>query len=208
MFGISLVTVGAAITRTYLYYKMSYHYDFTWVAFDVYFWTMLEFGLGIICACAPSMRVIFKRYVGDKLSSARTGDSSGLEWTGKRRERSESESALTGNRGPPESYTTSNIVAKTTVHVSTSGQEKKVEEHELRTRPSPLDLTEDDKSMFAMATMTDNLFTVTPGEEVSTPGPKSPKEYELEALANVQQGKVSLSQANARRKPSVAGYAQ
>ena len=197
MFGISLVTIGAAIARTYLYYKMSYHYDFTWVAFDVYFWTMLEFGLGIICACAPSLRVFVKRYIGEPLSSARSGNSSGLQWTGnKRHERSESQSELT--RGVNESFS-SGIVAKTSIQVS--NVEKKAEERSMRTRPSPFDLTDNDKSMFAMATM-----TTVEQSPVST-GPKSPKEYELEALANLHQGRKSLSEATERRRrPSEAGY--
>lgn len=184
---------------------MSYHYDFTWVAFDVYFWTMLEFGLGIMCACAPSLRVFIKRYIGEPLSSARSGNGgSGLQWTGKRLERTESQSQLTGSRGATESYTSA-IVAKTTVHVSSG--EKKAEEHEMRTRPNPFDLNESDKSMFAMATMTDSVFDPSAGSHSpSTSGPRSPKEYELEALASLHQSRKSLSQAAARRRPSEAGY--
>jgi len=184
---------------------MSYHYDFTWVAFDVYFWTMLEFGLGIMCACAPSLRVFIKRYIGEPLSSARSGNGSGLQWNGKRRGRSESQSELTGRRGLTESYTSA-IVAKMTVQVSSG--EKKAEELDMRMRPSPFDLNEDDKSMFAMATMTDSTFDPSArGSDASNNvGPRSPKEYELETLANLHQGRKSLSQATARRRPSEAGH--
>ena len=194
---------------------MSYQYDFTWVAFDVYFWTMLEFGLGIICACAPSLRVLFKRYLSEKFSSARPSDGSGIvpPWCHRKRMRSESESELTGVGAERESYL-NGIVAEKTVQLSRS----RPEQQQLRTREglhemdvmasSPFELAEKDRSAFAASTTTDPLFAGGGTGQDNTAKPlRSPEDYELKALASLQEGRKSLLQAEARRKLSVPGFA-
>jgi hypothetical protein len=40
------------------------------VGFWVYFWTMLEWNLAIICNCAPSMRAFFREYLKDTVDKA------------------------------------------------------------------------------------------------------------------------------------------
>ncbi|KAK4560718.1 hypothetical protein LTR86_005297 [Recurvomyces mirabilis] len=148
MFGISSITVGAAIARTYLYYKLSFHYDFTWLAFDVYFWTMLEFGLGIICTCAPSLDVFIKKYLSERLSSRGAGGSTS-RWTGGRsgekRQRSESEGELTPRTGmqavdahksSTSTTSSSGITKKSTFEISARSRDLN-ESHELQTRAGP-----------------------------------------------------------------------
>ena len=43
---------------------------FTRVGFWVYFWTMLEWNLAIICNCAPSLRAFFREYLKDSVDKA------------------------------------------------------------------------------------------------------------------------------------------
>jgi len=40
------------------------------VGFWVYFWTMLEWNLAIICNCAPSLRAFFREYLKDSVDKA------------------------------------------------------------------------------------------------------------------------------------------
>ena len=43
---------------------------FNRVGFWVYFWTMLEWNLAIICNCAPSLRAFFREYLKDSVDKA------------------------------------------------------------------------------------------------------------------------------------------
>jgi len=204
MFGISSITIGAAIARTYLYYKLSFHYDFTWLAFDVYYWTMLEFGLGIICACAPSLRVFIKKYLGEKLTSRGNRDSAS-RWTGGisagKRQRSESEGELTPHRGTlakdaQKTYTSttnsSGITKKSTFEITTdSGTDTVVESHELQTRSAaplmPLELPRlvEDGASGHYSTHTSGSYGSKDG------GPRSPVEYEHHVLDSLRRGRES-----------------
>ncbi|KAK3067958.1 hypothetical protein LTR53_014829 [Teratosphaeriaceae sp. CCFEE 6253] len=115
IFAIGLVTVGAAAGRTHSYYQMSQDYDFTWVGHWVYFWTTLEYGLGLICACAPSLRVFVKQYLGGSLHS-------------RRRRRGESEGELTDLR--PET-SQRQIMRKTSLSVTSDRIDDGMEKSEL-----------------------------------------------------------------------------
>lgn len=61
---------GCGIARTYYLWKLNHTYDTSWVAFDLFMWSLLECHLGIIFACAPSLRAFVRRYVADKLGSS------------------------------------------------------------------------------------------------------------------------------------------
>lgn len=70
------------IMRTYYaIYVYYYTYDITWIAYYGWIWTALEADLGVICACAPALKVFFRRYL--NLSTNRSkygygyGDSKG-----------------------------------------------------------------------------------------------------------------------------------
>jgi hypothetical protein len=43
-------------------------YDTSWVGFSLLVWTTVELQLGIICACAPSLRAFFRRYLSSMFS--------------------------------------------------------------------------------------------------------------------------------------------
>lgn len=51
------------------------------VGFWVYFWTLLEWNLAIICNCAPSLRAFFREYLKDSMDKAISS------WSGRSRYR-------------------------------------------------------------------------------------------------------------------------
>lgn len=53
----------------------------SWNIFDLFLWAQLELQLGIMCAAAPSLRVFFRRYLGN--SSASRAFKSGGKSTGR-----------------------------------------------------------------------------------------------------------------------------
>lgn len=59
---------GAGVGRTYYLIKLGNTYDTSWTGFDLLIWTTIELQLGIICACAPSMRAFIRHYVKASLS--------------------------------------------------------------------------------------------------------------------------------------------
>lgn len=48
--------------------KLGKVYDTSWVGFNLLVWTVVELQLGIICACAPSLRAFFRRYLSTMFS--------------------------------------------------------------------------------------------------------------------------------------------
>lgn len=44
-------------------WKSNHTFDLSWIGFELYAWTAVECQLGIICACAPSLRAFFRRYL-------------------------------------------------------------------------------------------------------------------------------------------------
>jgi hypothetical protein len=51
-------------------------YDTSWIGFDLLVWTTIELQLGIICACAPSLRALFQRYLSTMFSRNSSNDRS------------------------------------------------------------------------------------------------------------------------------------
>jgi hypothetical protein len=49
--------------------------DLAWTGFNLLAWSLAETHIGIICACAPSLRAFFRRYV--NLSSSRNSHNRG-----------------------------------------------------------------------------------------------------------------------------------
>lgn len=87
VFSFGIVVVAAAALRTKHAVELGTNYDSTWyvpsgeathvllltsyrVGFWVYFWTMLEWNLAIICNCAPSLRAFFREYLKDSVDKA------------------------------------------------------------------------------------------------------------------------------------------
>lgn len=87
VFSFGIVVVAAAALRTKHAVALGTDYDSTWyvssknfihmtllisyrVGFWVYFWTMLEWNLAIICNCAPSLRAFFREYLKDSVDKA------------------------------------------------------------------------------------------------------------------------------------------
>lgn len=67
IFALGLLVAGAGIGRTYYLIKLGKTYDTSWTGYDLLVWTIIELQLGIICACAPSLRAFFRRYLSDAL---------------------------------------------------------------------------------------------------------------------------------------------
>lgn len=58
---------GSGIARTYYLWKANNSFDSAWIAFELAAWTIVECQLGIVCACAPSLRAFFRRYLRDNI---------------------------------------------------------------------------------------------------------------------------------------------
>ncbi|KXL48519.1 hypothetical protein M433DRAFT_63063 [Acidomyces richmondensis BFW] len=62
IFALGLLVAGAGIARTYYLWKINHTYDTSWTGFDLFAWSLVECQLAIICACAPSLRALLRRY--------------------------------------------------------------------------------------------------------------------------------------------------
>lgn len=58
---------GCGVARTYYLWKSINTYDTSWTGFELAAWSIVECQLGIICACAPSLRAFFRRYLRDSI---------------------------------------------------------------------------------------------------------------------------------------------
>ncbi|KAI2427842.1 hypothetical protein LOZ52_002918 [Ophidiomyces ophidiicola] len=64
VFGVGFIVCISSIIRAYYYHYVFFKtYDITWLAYDVWMWTVVECHLGIIVACAPPLRPLFKRFL-------------------------------------------------------------------------------------------------------------------------------------------------
>ena len=74
IFALGTIVAGCGVARTYYFWKINHTYDTSWTGFDLFLWSLLECQLAIIFACAPSLRVFLRRYLGETLrSTVRTG---------------------------------------------------------------------------------------------------------------------------------------
>ncbi|KAK6441222.1 hypothetical protein LTR95_002551 [Oleoguttula sp. CCFEE 5521] len=62
IFATSTLTIIAAGMRTHALINLGRDYDVSWNGFDIYVWSLLEYNLGVMCACAPSLRALFSAY--------------------------------------------------------------------------------------------------------------------------------------------------
>jgi hypothetical protein len=101
LFGIFAIGYGAVALgglRTYYSWRTFYAtYDVTWSTYDVFFTSLLELHVGAFCANAPTMKVFFKHFFHDKLSSSAPSKESSRADSGYKR--SESNSSSTGILG-------------------------------------------------------------------------------------------------------------
>ncbi|KAK3722931.1 hypothetical protein LTR37_002076 [Vermiconidia calcicola] len=65
VFSLGLLVVAASAVRIYYLKKVGTATDLTWIGFDVFVWSQLELQLAMICASAPALRVLFRRYLRD-----------------------------------------------------------------------------------------------------------------------------------------------
>lgn len=65
VFSLSIMVAGAGIARTYYLWEINHTYDTSWTGFDLFVWSLIECHLAIICACAPSLRAFFRRYLSE-----------------------------------------------------------------------------------------------------------------------------------------------
>ncbi|KAK0252515.1 hypothetical protein B0A54_05774 [Friedmanniomyces endolithicus] len=68
IFSLGLIVVAAGCVRTYYIYQLGVDYDMTWVGYHLIIWSSLELHMALICASAPSLRVLFRQYMSDPLS--------------------------------------------------------------------------------------------------------------------------------------------
>lgn len=73
VFAAGLLVVGAGIAKTYYLVRLGYDYDVSWTGFSLYVWSITECQLAIICACAPSLRAFFRRYLSDAVQRSLSG---------------------------------------------------------------------------------------------------------------------------------------
>lgn len=72
IFALGVLVAGAGVGRTCYLIKLGKTYDTSWTGFNLLVWTIIEMQLGIICACAPSMRAFFRRYLSDRIRKSLT----------------------------------------------------------------------------------------------------------------------------------------
>ncbi|KAK4997559.1 hypothetical protein LTR66_003038 [Elasticomyces elasticus] len=66
IFGLGALVAIAGVVRTYYLTLLSGDdYDTTWTGFNIFIWSQLECQLAIICACAPCLKALFTRYMGE-----------------------------------------------------------------------------------------------------------------------------------------------
>lgn len=75
VFSLGLIVVGAGIGRTYYLTKLGHSYDITWTAYDVLIWTQIEINFSLICASAPVLRILVRRYLREPMSRVMTANS-------------------------------------------------------------------------------------------------------------------------------------
>lgn len=101
LFGIFAIGYGAVALgglRAYYSWRTFYAtYDVTWSTYDIFFTSLLELHVGAFCANAPTMKVFFKHFFYDKLtSSAPSKESSRLDSAHSRSKSSTSSSSILG----------------------------------------------------------------------------------------------------------------
>ncbi|KAH8714071.1 hypothetical protein GQ44DRAFT_829934, partial [Phaeosphaeriaceae sp. PMI808] len=73
IFAVSYFVVAAGVMRTYTCYHLFFEtYDVTWVASDVYLWSVLELHLGSMCANAPALKAFYAHFAEKKQLSQPT----------------------------------------------------------------------------------------------------------------------------------------
>ncbi|CAK4034781.1 integral membrane [Lecanosticta acicola] len=68
IFSLGLLVVAASGVRTYHLWECGRTADFSSEIFNVTVWSLLELNLGLMCASAPALRVVFREYISEPLS--------------------------------------------------------------------------------------------------------------------------------------------
>lgn len=71
IFALGYTSVAIGTMRTYQGYRLFFTtYDVTWVASDIWLWSLLELHIGSMCANAPALKIFFEKVLKvDRLSS-------------------------------------------------------------------------------------------------------------------------------------------
>jgi hypothetical protein len=71
IFALGYTSVAVGAMRTYQGYRLFFTtYDVTWVASDIWLWSLLELHIGSMCANAPALKILFERVLKvDRLTS-------------------------------------------------------------------------------------------------------------------------------------------
>lgn len=71
LFAVGYIVVGLGIGRAIILNRVVMHdYDYTWLLWEMWVWSLCELWLGLLAASAPALKPFLKRFLVDPLSSA------------------------------------------------------------------------------------------------------------------------------------------
>ena len=76
-----MVSIAAATPSQSInsFAEFGHNSDLRWMIFDVFVWAHLELQLGLVCASAPTLRVLFRRYLSQILQRPMHGSCQRIE---------------------------------------------------------------------------------------------------------------------------------
>ncbi|QIW95024.1 hypothetical protein AMS68_000542 [Peltaster fructicola] len=77
IFCLGLSVTGVGIARTYYLWEIGQNEDLSWIGYDLFVTSQVECQLALICTCAPSLRVLVRRYLPDRTATARSQGTDG-----------------------------------------------------------------------------------------------------------------------------------
>lgn len=80
VFSLGLLVTGASCARTYYLHDVGINPDVSWTIYNVFAWAQLELCLSLMCASAPSLRVLFREYFSVPLTKVSRAVMSSKNW--------------------------------------------------------------------------------------------------------------------------------
>lgn len=77
VFSLGLLVTAASCVRTYYLHSVGTNSDISWTIFNVFVWAQLELCLSLMCASAPSLRVLFREYFSEPITKVKRSINSG-----------------------------------------------------------------------------------------------------------------------------------
>lgn len=180
VFSLGLLVVAAGSVRTYYLARLGTGYDITWIGFNVYIWSDLEVQLAIICASAPVLRVLFRRYLKDPLSRARH-TASNVSGSGFRSAQRDSK--------PPEQAAVNSFSQTRESQDSSGSSDKKLVRHSIK--PSLVTVGEQETETSTWSRPKSEPFVI-----------RNAADFEAYALDNLEKGRAHARKASMPRPPS------